>query len=460
MVDFVHPAARVWRALTEPENLGDWLAPCTATNTSLTGGSAFTLRLDGLVDGPVEGEVAEAYAPYRLTMRWSGLQLRARVSWELLPTPLGCRLEVRQSGFLGLPAGKRRERWLAALTDRFRGALPAVLETLAEPDADRAAPARPSWRQNSARFDRSGPRRQGQFAVATTTERRTPSGGTGNVRPPRVPRQRSGSHESTGAEPSGAFGRHDEPSPDLSGYPPAESLPSPDGGWRTLGADEPTAVLPAAQARRVPPRRWRLYAGLAGGAGVAMVVTAAVLVLTATRLGSTPALPEGLRGLATATQPPAEQAAMGTPGPVASTAPLTRPHVALRSSPPAIHRTTTPAPHASVPAPPVIVLRPVLSVAYTVERTGPAGPDGYTVTARIGNPGGVPVSDWVLSFTLTKGQRVDGASGAEFAQNGTTVTLTPGSAVPPHGSITVSFGVSGQLSAEPGGCVIDGQPCG
>jgi hypothetical protein len=116
-------------------------------------------------------------------------------------------------------------------------------------------------------------------------------------------------------------------------------------------------------------------------------------------------------------------------------------------------------PAGSVDGPPA-ASRPVLTVVYTVERTGLIGLSGYRVSARIDNPGEAPVSDWEISFTLSAGQKVEEAANAEYAQDGTILALTPGNAVPAHGSLTISFQVSGLLAAEPTGCMIDRRPCG
>ena len=61
--DLPHAPAKIWRALTEPELLAEWLLPVVDLN--LTPGAAFTFRRDPLPgwDGTVNCRVLEVDAP-------------------------------------------------------------------------------------------------------------------------------------------------------------------------------------------------------------------------------------------------------------------------------------------------------------------------------------------------------------------------------------------------------------
>lgn len=390
--ELAHPPARVWRALTEAPLLSDWLGPCDGPST-FDAGERIRLRLDGLIDGPIDGELVEVLAPYRLVMRWEGEQLHARTVWELVETADGTRLSMSVSGFLGLPTGVRRQQWRAGLTSRVEVGLPLVLAELAVA---------------SAAVRDALPARESLFAAIAAIEQI-------DVGTPK---------------------------------PPAADIPR-----QHTGGVAPVVPLPA----RKPRRTW-LVAGVAVGAAVILVATATALVLSATRPEQVAGrvAPDELRHpptLTPAAEPPAQQA-VGTPAPSRGPAtPAARPSRTAVTGGPG-------GPAAPVPVQPAQPSRPSLRASYTVERTGLLGTTGYKVTARIDNPGSVPVGDWRLTFTLPGGQKASTVSGAQYRQDGATATFTPGEAVPPRGSITVSFEVSGLLAGEPSGCTIDGRSCG
>jgi uncharacterized protein YndB with AHSA1/START domain len=102
--DLPHPPVKVWRALTEPELLAEWLM---ATDMRPLVGSSFTFKADPTPwwDGIVHCEVLELDLHKRLRYSWrSGPEsspLDTVVTWKLTPTPSGgTLLALEHSGFL------------------------------------------------------------------------------------------------------------------------------------------------------------------------------------------------------------------------------------------------------------------------------------------------------------------------------------------------------------------------
>jgi uncharacterized protein YndB with AHSA1/START domain len=101
--DLPYPAAKVWRALTEPELLARWLM-----NTDMRAevGQSFTFTMEPTAwwDGVVHCEVLELEPLKRLSYTWrSGPEsspLDTVVTWTLTPTAKGTRLSLEHSGFV------------------------------------------------------------------------------------------------------------------------------------------------------------------------------------------------------------------------------------------------------------------------------------------------------------------------------------------------------------------------
>ena len=91
--DLNHPPARVWRALTEPHLLGEWLMP---TDFRAEPGHLFRLTADW---GAVDCAVTEITPGERLAYRWGDGVLDTVVTWTLIPRPGGTRLRMEQTGF-------------------------------------------------------------------------------------------------------------------------------------------------------------------------------------------------------------------------------------------------------------------------------------------------------------------------------------------------------------------------
>ena len=98
-LDLKHPPQKVWRALTEPALLAQWLLP--VVGFKLEPGAAFTLTAQPQPgwDGIVNGRVAEIQEHSKLSYAWVVGELDTVVTFTLAPTETGTRLTVLQSGF-------------------------------------------------------------------------------------------------------------------------------------------------------------------------------------------------------------------------------------------------------------------------------------------------------------------------------------------------------------------------
>jgi uncharacterized protein YndB with AHSA1/START domain len=94
-----HPPAKVWRALTDPALLAEWLLP--VVGLGLEPGTAFTFQTQRHPgwDGIVNCRILEIEARRKLSYAWSVPFLDTVVSFTLTPTASGTRLSLVQSGF-------------------------------------------------------------------------------------------------------------------------------------------------------------------------------------------------------------------------------------------------------------------------------------------------------------------------------------------------------------------------
>jgi len=97
--DLRHPPEKVWRALTDPALLAEWLLP--AIDLKLEPGAAFTLKTQPHPgwDGTVNCQFVEIEPLRKLSYTWSVPFLDTVVTFTLTPTESGTRLSVVQSGF-------------------------------------------------------------------------------------------------------------------------------------------------------------------------------------------------------------------------------------------------------------------------------------------------------------------------------------------------------------------------
>jgi uncharacterized protein YndB with AHSA1/START domain len=99
--DLKHSPAKVWRALTNPELLAEWLLPIVGHKLDLVPGAAFTFKTDPYPgwDGTVNCRMIEIEEQKKLSYAWTVPFLDTVVTFTLTPTASGTRLSLVQSGF-------------------------------------------------------------------------------------------------------------------------------------------------------------------------------------------------------------------------------------------------------------------------------------------------------------------------------------------------------------------------
>lgn len=104
--DLHHSPEKVWRALTDPTLLAEWLLP--VIGFELQPGAAFTFKTQPYPgwDGTVNCRMLEIEARRKLSYTWSVPFLDTVVTFTLTPTASGTRLSLVQSGFT---PGQKRE---------------------------------------------------------------------------------------------------------------------------------------------------------------------------------------------------------------------------------------------------------------------------------------------------------------------------------------------------------------
>jgi uncharacterized protein YndB with AHSA1/START domain len=108
-----HPVDEVWRALTSPESISEWLM--TTDDFRAEVGARFRLRTQRLSeDGWVRAEVIELEPPRRMVWAWlvSYTPTPTTVTFELEPHPEGTRLRLTHAGEIDPIAGEQlRDGW-------------------------------------------------------------------------------------------------------------------------------------------------------------------------------------------------------------------------------------------------------------------------------------------------------------------------------------------------------------
>ena len=103
--DLPHAPEKVWRALTDPALLAEWLLP--VFDLKLEPGAAFAFKTQAYPgwDGTVQCRFVEIEPNRKLTYTWTVPFLDTVVTFTLTPTASGTRLSIVQSGFT--PAQKK-----------------------------------------------------------------------------------------------------------------------------------------------------------------------------------------------------------------------------------------------------------------------------------------------------------------------------------------------------------------
>lgn len=87
------PPEKVWRALTQPHLIAEWLMK---NDFRPVVGHSFSLSAEW---GAVDCRVETVEANRALSYTWDGLGLESVVTWTLTPTSTGTRLRMEQVGF-------------------------------------------------------------------------------------------------------------------------------------------------------------------------------------------------------------------------------------------------------------------------------------------------------------------------------------------------------------------------
>ncbi|MET0552661.1 MAG: SRPBCC domain-containing protein [Vicinamibacteria bacterium] len=99
--DLPHRPEKVWRALTDPAFLAEWLLP--AAGLRLEPGAAFTFQAPSFADwdGTVNCRLVEIETLRKLSYTWTvgDMEIDTLVTFTLTPTASGTRLSLVQSGF-------------------------------------------------------------------------------------------------------------------------------------------------------------------------------------------------------------------------------------------------------------------------------------------------------------------------------------------------------------------------
>ena len=97
--DLHHAPEKVWRALTDPVLLAEWLLP--VVDLALAPGAAFTFKAQPQPgwDGTVNCRFIEIEAHRKLSYTWAVGDMDTVVTFALTPTASGTRLSLVHSGF-------------------------------------------------------------------------------------------------------------------------------------------------------------------------------------------------------------------------------------------------------------------------------------------------------------------------------------------------------------------------
>jgi uncharacterized protein YndB with AHSA1/START domain len=91
--DIAFPPEKIWRALTQPQLLEEWLMK---SDFAPTLGQRFQFRADW---GSVDGSVLVVEPNRKLSYTWEAYGLKSVVTWTLSPAGAGTHLRMEHAGF-------------------------------------------------------------------------------------------------------------------------------------------------------------------------------------------------------------------------------------------------------------------------------------------------------------------------------------------------------------------------
>ena len=100
-IDLSHAPEKVWRAITDPVLLSEWLLPVVELELAPDAAFQFKTRPYPPWDGTVNCRILELEEPTRLSYAWvvGAMELDTVVTFSLTPIASGTRLSLVQSGF-------------------------------------------------------------------------------------------------------------------------------------------------------------------------------------------------------------------------------------------------------------------------------------------------------------------------------------------------------------------------
>jgi uncharacterized protein YndB with AHSA1/START domain len=120
--EIAHPPEKIWRALTQPHLIAEWLMK---NDFQPVVGHRFDFRADW---GSVDCQVMTVEADKTLSYTWEAHGLESVVTWTLTPSGTGTRLRMDQSGFR--PDQQQAYQGAKAGWPRFFVALEQLLERI------------------------------------------------------------------------------------------------------------------------------------------------------------------------------------------------------------------------------------------------------------------------------------------------------------------------------------------
>jgi uncharacterized protein YndB with AHSA1/START domain len=93
--DLPFPPEKIWRALTQPHLIEEWLMK---SDFAPLADHRFSFRADW---GSIDCKVLEIEPHKTLSYTWDAMGLESVVTWTLTPTPAGAQLRMEQAGFRG-----------------------------------------------------------------------------------------------------------------------------------------------------------------------------------------------------------------------------------------------------------------------------------------------------------------------------------------------------------------------